>query len=206
VQPTRQLKICHCATTQILRPSTADPKKAGYLQDHLSYVTQKMSSNLSASAQTLHHLHPYNQKQAYCSGHQASITLRTSLQVALSFLDTIALLGAKRPSRKIWTVTDSKLGMYGEHSEPHVESVFRSLSGFEVSCNAQDVMFTEIEAQWFGGDFSKERLQPLSDELLKLQLFPELEKITTDTMRIDFGTHWAHILRHKVRDSSNQSS
>lgn len=61
-------------------------------------------------------------------------------------------------------------------------------------------MFTEIEAQWFGGDFSKDRLKPLADELLKLQLFPELEKITTDTMRIDFGTHWAHILRHKVSE------
>jgi hypothetical protein len=110
----------------------------------------------------------------------------------------LALLGGRRPSRKTWTVTDSKLGMYGEHSEPHVEAVFRSLSGFEVSCNAQDVMLTEVEAKWFKGQFYRERLQPLANELQQLQLFPEMEKIMTDTLRIDFGTHWAHILRHKV--------
>jgi len=113
----------------------------------------------------------------------------------------IALLGARRPSRKTWTVTDSKLEMYGEHSEPHVEAVFRSLSGFEVSCNEQDVVLTEIESKWFKGTLEKDRLQPLSDELQALQLFPEMEKIMTDTLRIDFGTHWGHILRHKVKYS-----
>ncbi|XP_059488849.1 uncharacterized protein LOC132204381 [Neocloeon triangulifer] len=132
-----------------------------------------------------------------CVGADLAPFAKIQTKNSLAFTDMIALFGAKRPSRKTWTVTDSKLGMYGEHSEPHAEAVFRSLSGFEVSCNTQDVVLTEVESKWFQGNISKERLQPLADELQQLQLFPELEKIMTDNLRVDFGKHYAHILRHK---------
>ncbi|XP_065349709.1 uncharacterized protein LOC135945771 [Cloeon dipterum] len=132
-----------------------------------------------------------------CVGADLAPFAKIQSKPSVSFLDMAALFGAKKPARKTWTVTDSHLSMYGEFSEPHQEAVFRSLSGFEVSCNALDVVLTELEAKWFQGDISKERLQPLGEELQALKLFPELEKIMTDTLRIDFGDHYAHILRHK---------